>query len=113
MVSRLLTRPATAAALRPLTFAAPTAQRSFAMSAVRQIKESSGAETKDYEKHKQDSLDKQKSGQGHWKPELASDGEEAIKADRGAKEDFATMQERTKKHAEEKAAKGTSTTDPM
>jgi hypothetical protein len=32
----------------------------------------------DYEKHKQDQLDKQKSGKGHWKPELASNSEEAV-----------------------------------
>ena len=36
----------------------------------------------DYEHHKQDSLKKQKEGAAHWKPELASDSEEAVKADR-------------------------------
>lgn len=71
------------------------------------------ADNKDYDKHKQDSLSKQNSGQGHWKPELASDGEEAVKADRTPTEDFSKMQERTKKHAEEKTTKGTSATDPM
>lgn len=30
------------------------------------------------EKHKQDQLTKQKEGKGHWKPELASDSEEAV-----------------------------------
>lgn len=30
------------------------------------------------EKHKQDQLDKQKQGKGHWKPELASNSEEAV-----------------------------------
>jgi hypothetical protein len=40
------------------------------------------AEDPESEKHKQDSLDKQRKGQGQWKPELASDSEEAIKADR-------------------------------
>ncbi len=34
------------------------------------------------ERHKQDSLAKQKAGKGHWKPELASDSEESVKADR-------------------------------
>lgn len=29
------------------------------------------------EQHKEDSLKKQKDGKGHWKPELASDSEEA------------------------------------
>lgn len=30
------------------------------------------------EKHKEDQLQKQKEGKGHWKPELASDSEEAV-----------------------------------
>lgn len=32
----------------------------------------------DNERHKQDQLQKQKDGKGHWKPELASDSEEAV-----------------------------------
>lgn len=72
-----------------------------------------GTDVKDYEKHKEDSLSKQKSGKGHWKPELASDGEEAVKADRTPDEDISKLQERTKKHAEEKSKSGTSGTDPM
>ena len=31
-----------------------------------------------YEEHKQDQLKKQKEGKGHWKPELASNSEEAV-----------------------------------
>jgi hypothetical protein len=31
------------------------------------------------EKHKNDMLEKQKAGKGHWKPELASDSEEAVR----------------------------------
>jgi hypothetical protein len=30
------------------------------------------------ERHKQDQLQKQKDGKGHWKPELASNSEEAV-----------------------------------
>lgn len=30
------------------------------------------------EKHKQDQLQKQKEGRGHWKPELASNSEESV-----------------------------------
>ena len=67
----------------------------------------------DYEKHKRDSLDKQKKGTGHWKPELASDSEEAIKADRHSKESTAELQERTKRVAEENAKSGTSVRDGM
>lgn len=71
------------------------------------------AENKDYDKHKQDALAKQKEGKGHWKPELASDGEEAVKADRNPKESIEKLQERTKHHAHETSSKGTSGTDPM
>ncbi|KKY37435.1 hypothetical protein UCDDA912_g02588 [Diaporthe ampelina] len=109
MASRLL-RPAVA--LRPTAACTPMLRRSFAVSSVNRIKESSG-DVKDYEKHKQDSLSKQKTGKGHWKPELASDGEEAVKADRLPEEDISKLQERTKKHAEDKSKSGTSGTDPM
>ncbi|ROW04381.1 hypothetical protein VSDG_01190 [Cytospora chrysosperma] len=115
MASRLSIR--SAAALRPITTtttaASPLLRRSFAVSSVNRIKESSDADNHDYDKHKQDSLSKQKSGKGHWKPELASDGEEAIKADRSGHEDISKLQERTKTHAEDKAKKGTSASDPM
>lgn len=70
-------------------------------------------ETYDPEKHKQDLLAKQKEGKGHWKPELASQSEEAIKADRSGKEDIASLQERTKGHAEESSKKGTSMSDGL
>lgn len=64
----------------------------------------------DYEKHKADSLAKQKQGAGHWKPELASDSEEAVKADRSptTPNETAKLQEQTKKAAEETAKRGTS-----
>lgn len=72
------------------------------------------AETnEDYDRHKKDSLDKQKSGKGHWKPELASDSEEAIKADHSSHSSVAEMQEKTKRHAEDKAKSGTSMNDGM
>lgn len=69
----------------------------------------------DFDKHKQDSIAKQKKGQGHWKPELASDGEEAVKADRSSSgpEETAKLQERTKRAAEESAKAGTSVRDNM
>ncbi|RSL38478.1 hypothetical protein CEP53_014841, partial [Fusarium sp. AF-6] len=71
------------------------------------------AET-DFDKHKQDSLAKQKKGTGHWKPELASDSEEAVKADRLAGDLSAKeLQERTKRAAEETAKAGTSMKDNM
>ncbi|KAI9826076.1 MAG: hypothetical protein M1832_000525 [Thelocarpon impressellum] len=52
-----------------------------------------------YEQHKQDQLAKQKEGKGHWKAELASDSETAIKADRGengsTQEDIGKLQKET------------------
>lgn len=51
------------------------------------------------EKHKQDLLSKQKAGKGEWKRELASDSEEAVRAERdpaGIEE----LQKRTKDEAE-------------
>lgn len=76
-------------------------------------------DTRDPEKHKQDLLTKQKAGKGHWKPELASDSEEAVKADRardaagGVKEDISKLQERTKSSAEDTAKSGTSMRDGL
>ncbi|KAF4587627.1 Mitochondrial carrier protein PET8 [Ophiocordyceps camponoti-floridani] len=78
------------------------------------LKESTSQTGTDYDHHKQDSLSKQRRGAGHWKPELASDSEEAVKADRGAageKDDLRSLQERTKGVAEEKAKAGTSVGD--
>ncbi|RDW85747.1 hypothetical protein BP5796_04072 [Coleophoma crateriformis] len=59
------------------------------------------------ETHKEDSLKKQKSGKGHWKPELASDSEEAVTADRHEHADHSEagikeLQKKTEKAAEEK-----------
>lgn len=69
----------------------------------------------DYDRHKRDSLAKQKKGAGHWKPELASDSEEAVKADRASsgREDISRLQERTKRSAEESSRSGTSVRDGM
>ncbi|KAK6955022.1 hypothetical protein Daesc_002652 [Daldinia eschscholtzii] len=115
MASRMLFRSAA-------TFAtgrqAVVAQRTFTTSTANlAYKESSqGSESHDPEKHKQDLLAKQKSGKGHWKPELASDSEEAVKADRhggDGSEDVAALQERTKRAAEENSKAGTSMRDGL
>lgn len=61
------------------------------------------------ERHKQDSLEKQKSGKGHWKPELASNSEEAVTADRHESSDsIEEMQRKTTEHVEKKHKHGTS-----
>jgi len=65
------------------------------------------------EKHKQDSITKSKEGKGHWKPELASDSEEAVAADRHehsdhSEEGIKELQKKTTEHAEKKHKHGTS-----
>ncbi|KAH7311704.1 hypothetical protein B0I35DRAFT_411862 [Stachybotrys elegans] len=88
------------------------AGRSITTTSRMNLKESSSQTDVDYDKHKQDSLSKQKKGTGHWKPELASDSEEAVKADRNAQGlDPKTLAERTKKAAEETSKAGTSMSD--
>ncbi|KAK2612808.1 hypothetical protein QQS21_001088 [Conoideocrella luteorostrata] len=77
------------------------------------LKETSSQTDTDFDEHKKDSLDKQKKGRGHWKPELASDSEEAVKADRLSKEDISKLQERTKRTAEESSKSGTSMKDGL
>jgi hypothetical protein len=75
----------------------------------------------DFEHHKQDSLAKQKKGQGHWKPELASVSEESVKADRtggpqpGETSEAAMkrLQEQTKGRAEETTKNKTSMRDGL
>ncbi|KAK5165466.1 uncharacterized protein LTR77_008995 [Saxophila tyrrhenica] len=55
------------------------------------------------EAHKQDQLEKQKQGKGHWKDELASDSESIIKADRDdidTKQTISELQKESAKAAE-------------
>ncbi|KAM0335599.1 hypothetical protein ACHAQA_000647 [Verticillium albo-atrum] len=88
--------------------------RSFQLSTTARsgLKESAGQDA-DSEKHKSDSLQKQKQGKGHWKPELASDSEEAINADRHENLSPEQLQERTKGAAEAKTKAGTSMSDGL
>ncbi|KAL6886991.1 hypothetical protein GGI43DRAFT_388447 [Trichoderma evansii] len=113
---------AVSGAVRAVTVARRTAMshRGFAFSATKRLglKESSSQTNIDWELHKRDSLAKQKKGSGHWKPELASDSEEAVRADRISKsehasEKIAALQERTKRAAEETSKAGTSMRDAM
>jgi len=107
-----LLRPSRFAAARPAF--APT--RMFGSSALRALKESDRNNpdlAEQNEKHKQDQLQKQKDGKGHWKPELASDSEEAVVADRHAHNDHSEdglkeLQKKTAEHAEKKHKYGTS-----
>lgn len=111
------------ASLRPSILASTRAlltRRSLGQSAPLGLKESHSEDTSpaEFDKHKQDSLSKQKEGKGHWKPELASLSEESVKADRMPTEgaDEAAMkrlQERTKQAAEETSKAGTSMRDGL
>jgi len=84
--------------------------RPFTASSLRVLKETNSDRpdlANENEKHKQDQLKKQKEGKGHWKPELASDSEEAVAADRHEHDDHSEegikgLQQKTAKHAEEK-----------
>jgi len=103
-----LLRTSRFAATRPVF--APA--RTFGSSSVRALKESD-RDNPDYEKHKQDQLQKQKEGKGHWKEELASDSEEAVAADRHDHDDHSEqgikeLQNKTVDHAEKKHKHGTS-----
>ncbi|KAI0406249.1 hypothetical protein F4802DRAFT_106485 [Xylaria palmicola] len=114
MASRMLStaiRPAASFAVGRQ--AAAVCQRSFGASATAMQQKESNGEGYDPEKHKQDLLAKQKSGKGHWKPELASDSEAAVKADRAGKEDIAALQNRTKGMPEETSKTGTSMRDGL
>jgi len=89
--------------------------RGFMASSVRGLKETDSHnpdQASQNEHHKQDQLAKQKEGKGHWKPELASDSEEAVNADRNHKDESPeALQEKTAHHAEEKHKAGTSQHD--
>lgn len=71
------------------------------------------AEDPESDKHKRDSLENQRQGHGFWKPELASDSEEAVRADREKASTPAELAERTKKTAEETRKHGTSMSDGL
>ncbi|KAK0741772.1 hypothetical protein B0T21DRAFT_360103 [Apiosordaria backusii] len=91
-------------------------KRAFTTTPLRSLKESNSTDPSpsDFDHHKQDSLSKQKSGKGHWKPELASNSEEAVKADRSTdNSSIKDLQEKTKKAAEENAKAGTSMNDGL
>jgi len=96
-------------AAKPIGF---MSARTFTTSRVVMLKESdrhNPEQASDNEKHKQDQLQKQKEGKGHWKPELASDSEEAVTADRhNSSDSIEDLQKNTADHAEKKHKHGTS-----
>ncbi|KAI1343766.1 hypothetical protein F5Y15DRAFT_411623 [Xylariaceae sp. FL0016] len=92
---------------------APISARTFTSNPISLKQKESSDVDSDPSKHKDDLLSKQKAGKGHWKPELASDSEEAVKADRAGEEDVQKLQERTKNAAEETKKAGTSMRDGL
>ncbi|KAL8381028.1 hypothetical protein RB595_005359 [Gaeumannomyces hyphopodioides] len=115
MSSRILLRSVVAAAAgRP---AATASRRGLATSPRLAHKETSqNDESHDVHRHKDDLIKKHREGKAHWKAELASNSEEAVKADReGGKEHgkdhIQSLQERTKHHAEKTSKSGTSDGD--
>ncbi|KAM7187898.1 hypothetical protein V8F20_010767 [Naviculisporaceae sp. PSN 640] len=128
MSSRILLSTSAAARRVALTSTrAPVAAittRTFTQSSARPLKEthSDDPDPNHFEKHKQDSVKKAKAGKAHWKPELASNSEESIRADRAAaqgesaqdkEEHIRKLQERTKAAAEETSKSGTSMRDGL
>ncbi|KAI0456068.1 hypothetical protein F5B21DRAFT_502817 [Xylaria acuta] len=116
MASRMISTAIRPAASFAVSRQAVAAQRSFSGSTMAMKHKESTGDGYDPEKHKQDLLEKHKSGKGHWKPELASDSEEAVKADRASgqqNEDIASLQDRTKATAEETSKSGTSMRDGL
>lgn len=107
------TSPSAVVAARPISV---VTTRGFRGTGARLSKESDlGTDSAlESEIHKQDLLRKQKEGKGHWKPELASDSEEAVAADRhehgdhNKTETLEELQKRTAQHAEKKHKHGTS-----
>ncbi|KAF3025673.1 hypothetical protein G7054_g12208 [Neopestalotiopsis clavispora] len=86
-------RPAAALASRQTI-----ASRTFVSSTVLRHKEDSLHDPESTH----EALNKSKNNGKEWKPELASNSEEAVKADRENKDDIKTLQEKTKKQAEQK-----------
>jgi hypothetical protein len=80
--------------------------RSFTTANPLSIKEDANRTGEELEAKKQEQLDKQKRGEGHWHEELASAGESNIKADKEHVEDHDKHIEDLQKQTEKKANKG-------
>ena len=80
--------------------------RSFIITNRLSIKEDANRTGEELEAKKQEQLDKQKRGEGHWHEELASAGESNIKADKEHVEDHDEHIEDLQKQTEDAANKG-------
>jgi len=80
--------------------------RSFTVANRRYLKEDADRSGEEIEATKQEQLDKQKRGEGHWHEGLASSGESNVKADKEHVEDHDEHIEDLQKHTEKKAENG-------
>lgn len=79
------TRTIARQAARPATFrtvAAPSTARSFSQAQKLSLKEDAARSPEETDRVKQEQLQKQKEGKGHWHEELASQSESHVAADR-------------------------------
>jgi hypothetical protein len=83
-----------------------TQYRSFITTSRLSIKEDANRTGEEVEAKKQEQLDKQKRGEGHWHEELASAGESNIKADKEHVEDHDEHIEDLQKQTEDAANNG-------
>jgi len=120
MSARIFTSSSRALRLAPNTTSQHLFRRTITQTRALGLKETASTDPNPevFEKHKQDSLSKQKQGKGHWKPELASNSEESIWADRmssdeASEEAMKRLQERTKEAAETNSKAGTSMSDGL
>lgn len=80
--------------------------RSFTIASRLSLKEDANRTGDELEAKKQEQLDKQKRGEGHWHEELASAGESNVKADREHVEDTDEHIEDLQNKTEDAANKG-------
>ncbi|EHA48286.1 hypothetical protein MCOR27_006114 [Pyricularia oryzae] len=99
MSSRILART-----LRTSTTSPAMLRRSMATTPQLRHKETSHHDEnhgEDVSRHKEDLLNKHKNNSANWKSELASNSEEAVKADRDEHGSIKDLQEKTKGRAEQ------------
>jgi hypothetical protein len=84
----------------------PAQNRPFTIASRLSIKEDANRSGEELEAKKQEQVDKQKRGEGHWHEELASAGESNIKADKEHVEDHDEHIEDLQKQTEKASEKG-------
>jgi len=95
-------------ALRPLSTLRPSALRPFHSTGFRAALNETDRDRdnlhEEIDHHKNDQLQKQKEGKGHWKGELASSSEASIKADReeieASEDNISKLQKETESYAQ-------------